>query len=417
MGCVVLSSSVVLPFLHRRRLPPSGAFPTGHGHSVQVSEAEVRKARVTVLTIFFLHGAIFATWISRIPAVKAQIGLSASQLGLALLGVAAGSLIAMPLAGFLIGRHGSRPVTAIASLAFCSALILPGLAVSQSTLTIALCILGSAAGSMDVSMNTHAVAVERAAGRPVLSAIHGAFSIGGIAGATIGWLVARLGIAPETHFVCAAAIGVAATLFVIPGFLPGHVDAAPKSRGKLRLTPALLGLGALTFCFFLAEGAIADWSGLYLHGSALGYALFSTTMTLGRLSGDGLRHRFSPRLLVTAGSAIAAAGLTLALAVPAAALAGFAVVGAGCSVVVPVVFGASAGLSEGSTGPAMAFLIMSGAAGLFAGPPAIGFAADAFTLRAALIIVVGLLLAGVPLGAAVDEPRARRSRSCWTGLT
>jgi len=370
-----------------------------------VNETVVRRARFTVLVIFFLHGAIFATWVSRIPEVKSQIGLSDSQLGLALLGLASGSMVAMPVAGWLIGRLGSRSVTAAASLVFCSGLFLPGLAYSQLTLALSLAVLGAAAGSMDVSMNTHAVAVERAAGRPVLSAIHAAYSIGGIAGAVFGWLISRLGVAPRTHFLAAGILGVAATLLVTPGFLPGHVDSAPQSRGKLRLTPALLGLGALTFCFFLAEGAIADWSGLYLRGSALGYALFSTTMTIGRLGGDGLRHRFSPRVLVATGSAIAAGGLALALAAPMSALAGFAIVGVGCSVVVPVVFGASASVHDGSTGAAMAFLIMSGAAGLFAGPPAIGFAADAFTLRVALWFVVVLLLAGVALAPAVATKR------------
>jgi MFS family permease len=371
-----------------------------------VTEEAIRRARITILAIFFLHGAVFATWASRIPAVKSQIGLSAAQLGLALLGVAAGSLISMPIAGYLIGRHGSRAATAISSLCFSAALFLPGLAFSQWTLAASLCVLGSAAGAMDVSMNTHALAIERVAGRPILSGIHASFSIGGIAGASLGGLVASLGIAPRIHFAAVAIIAAATVLAAAPGLLPGHVDAAPQARGRLRITPALAGLSALTFCFFLAEGAVADWSGLYLHGSALGYALFSGAMAIGRLGGDKLRHRIAPEVLVRLGSATAATGLALGLAIPVVGPIGFAIVGAGCSIVVPVVFAAAGSLNGGNTGAAIAFIIMSGAIGLFAGPPAIGFAAEAFTLRVALLIVVGLTAAGVALAPAVAAAAA-----------
>lgn len=366
----------------------------------------VHRARLAVLTIFFLHGAVFATWVSRIPAVASQLKLSTEQLGLALLGIATGCLISMPLIGYLIGRLGSRSVTSIASLAFCGALILPGFAFSQLTLGAALCALGLAAGAMDVSMNAHGVAVERLAGRPMMSGFHAFFSLGGMTGAALGGLAAAAGITPRIHFAGAAIIAAAIAVVAITALLPGHVDAlAHEHRGGLRISPVLAALGALAFCFFLAEGAIADWSALYLHGtanmavsrSAAGYALFSAAMVIGRLSGDALRRRFPSKVLIRAGSATATGGLVLALAVPSSALIGFAIVGAGCSIVVPIVF-AGAGSSNGANaGAALAFVTTCGYMGLFAGPPMIGFAAGAFTLRLALLIVVGLTASGVLL--------------------
>lgn len=377
----------------------------------------ISAARRGVLVIFFLHGLVFATWVSRIPSVKSALGLSTGRLGLALLGIAAGCIISMPLTGFLVSRVGSRPVTSVSTLVFAAALALPGFADSQGTLTAALCVLGVAAGAMDVSMNAHGVAVERVAGRPFMSGFHALFSIGGMAGSAVGGVVAGVGVTPRVHFLVAAAAAFGIALTAIPLLLPGHVDAMPRERGKFRLSATLAGLSALAFCFFLAEGAIADWSALYLHlaanmavgTAAAGYALFSAAMALGRISGDALRHRFQPQVLVAAGSSIAALGLSAGLAFPPVALAGFAVVGAGCSIVVPIAFASSGKLHGVSPGPAIAAMTSCGYVGLFVGPPLIGFAAQAITLRAALLIVVVLTAVGVPLAYSVrSEVRTSR---------
>jgi MFS family permease len=369
-----------------------------------MTETRLRSARASVLAIFFLHGAVFATWVSRIPAVKADIGLSTGQLGLALLGIAAGCLIAMPVAGWLVSRYGSRSVTAFSSFCFGAALALPAFAESQAGLTAALCILGLAAGAMDVSMNSHAIAVERIWGRPLVSGFHAFFSIGGIAGAALGGVAARAGLAPRAHFLIAAVAAEAITLAAVPGLLPGSADAVPPGGRQLRMSRALIGLAVLTFCFFLVEGAIADWSALYLRStigagagtSAAGYAVFSAAMAMGRLCGDFLRRRIGPATLIRAGSVIAAVGMAIALAVPhaAPAILGFLLVGAGCSIVVPIVFAAAGAIGKPAAGAALAFVTMSGYGGLFAGPPLIGFVADWTSLRAALSVVLALAASG-----------------------
>jgi MFS family permease len=374
-----------------------------------MSESRLRSARISVLAIFFLHGAVFATWVSRIPAVKAGIGLSTGQLGLALLGIAAGCMVAMPLAGWLVSRCGSRPVTACSSLCFCAALALPAFATSQATLSAALLVMGLAAGAMDVSMNSHAIAVERIWGRPLVSGFHAFFSIGGIAGAALGGVAAAAQITPQAHFLIASIAAEAIMLAAAPGLLPGSVDAVPPDHRKLRISRGLMGLAALAFSFFLVEGAMADWSALYLAGSigagagtsAAGYAVFSAAMTIGRLSGDFLRRRFGPALLIRGGSMVASVGMAIALALPRPepAIFGFLLVGAGCSIVVPIVFAAAGALGRPASGAALAFVTMSGYAGLFAGPPSIGLAAEWTSLRAALGIVLALAASGYWLAA------------------
>ena len=163
-------------------------------------------ARLSVLFIFLVHGLVFSTWVSRIPAVQSNLGLSSSRLGFALLGVAAGSIVSMPVAGWLVSRFGSRPVTAMSSLWFALALAPPAFANSAFTLGLALALLGLAAGAMDVSMNAQGVVVERLAQRPMMSGFHAAFSVGGMMGSGFGGLVAKMGIDVRHHFVWAAAL-------------------------------------------------------------------------------------------------------------------------------------------------------------------------------------------------------------------
>ncbi len=367
-------------------------------------------ARLSVLAIFFVHGLVFSTWVSRIPAVQDALGLSTGRLGFALLGVAAGSIVSMPLAGWLVSRYGSRPVTAISSLVFAGALAPPAFAGSAFSLALALSLLGLAAGAMDVSMNAQGVLVERIARKPMMSGFHAAFSIGGMAGSAAGGFIARAGVGVQPHFIGAAVVYVALVAASIRGLLPAA--EASSSPSPLRFNRSIAGLSALCFCFFLSEGAIADWSGLHLTRSlgagpaqaAMGYAVFSFAMAAGRAAGEWLRARFSAVALVRGGSLLAAAGLAAALLVSSAplALAGFTLVGFGCSVIVPITF-AAAGHQE-SSGGSLATVVSAGYLGLFAGPPLIGMAAEAVTLRWALTLVVALSAVGAWLAPTVEKP-------------
>jgi MFS family permease len=378
-----------------------------------VSTPGLLAARISVLVIFFIHGAVFSTWVSRIPAVQSGLRLSTGVLGFALLGIAAGSMISMPLAGWLIARHGSRLVTAVSSLWFCLALAAPAAAHSAWTLGLTLSLLGLSAGAMDVAMNAQGAEVEHRARKPMMSGFHAMFSVGGMFGAAVGGGLAKAGISVAAHFLAASVVYLLIVLAVIPSLLPAGADGH-SGRARFRLTPAILGLSAISFCFFLSEGAVADWSALYLAHSlgagpaqaASGYAFFSAAMAAGRLLGDTLRSRFGAVSLVRNGSLLAASGLALALVVARTptALFGFTLVGFGCSIIVPIAFAAAGRLSQSQTPSALPTVVASGYFGLFVGPPLIGMVAEAVTLRWALFLVVALCLAGAALAGAAAAP-------------
>ena len=229
-----------------------------------------RAARWAVAAMFLVNGALLANWVARIPAVQQRLGLSAGALGIALLGMAIGALAAFPVTGLLIAHYGSRRVTTGAALVYCAAVPLPGLAPNLPLLMVALIALGAGNGAMDVAMNAQGVAVEARYGRPIMSSSHGLWSVGGFAGALVGGAAAGAGIAPFPHLLGAAAVLVIAALVAAHWLLPVVADAHSGAPAFARPTRALLGLGAVAFCSALGEGAMADWSAVYLHTSLAG---------------------------------------------------------------------------------------------------------------------------------------------------
>jgi MFS family permease len=362
--------------------------------------------------MFFLHGLIVSTWLSRIPAVQSHLHLAPGQLGLALLGTAAGALVSMPLTGALVTKSGSRPVTTIATLMFCGALLSLPLAPNRCALTGALFLFGVCAGAMNVSMNAQAVFLERLGGHAIMSSFHALFSFGGMVGASLGGIAAARHIEPMSHFLIGAAIYTPAALVASPMLLASD-KGLPGQPVFARVTRPLVGLGCLAFCILLNEGAMADWSSVYLRRSLLtseataatGYAVFSFAMAGGRLLGDVVTERLGRVAIVRYGALLSAFGLAAGLAlgnVP-ATLVAFAAVGTGFSVIVPLAFGA-AGRSGGSAGAGLAAVNTAGYLGFLIGPAVIGFSADAVGLRAALVLVVILSLLVSWLAKAVDVP-------------
>jgi MFS family permease len=372
-----------------------------------------RAARVAISALFFINGFAFATWVSRIPAVQQALGLSAASLGAALAGIGAGSLVAMPLTGWLIARFGSRPVASITTVASIAALMLPSAAPDVFVLGAALGVFGASLGSMDVAMNAQGVELEQRAHTPIMSTFHALWSLGGMSGAALGGLIAANGVGTGTHFV-----GVFVLLAVLAAaVLPHLVRAAAVERehaGRLRMSRALVGLSLLAVCIMVSEGAMADWTSVYLASelgagpglAAAGFAVFSGAMTAGRLGGDWLTMRIGRVRIVRAGALLAACGLTGALVVGSvpAALTGFLCVGAGLSVIIPLVFSAAGRLDARSAGPGLAAVTTAGYFGFLAGPPVIGIAAEQWTLPVALALVVVLAGAGALLADSVSTP-------------
>jgi len=373
---------------------------------------EFRRARRAVLAVFALNGFALGGWFVRIPAVQDRLGIGEGLLGVALLGAAVGALLSMTVTGALISRLGSRRVVGATALLLPISLIPLALAPNVVALALALLLVGAANGALDVSMNSHAVAVEDRYGRRIMSSFHAAFSFGALAGSVLGGGVAYLGVEVLPHFLV---VFVLATLAAVPAYralLPSNADAAEGGAPAFaRPTRALFGLGVISFCVLLGEGAMSDWSAVYLDNAletgpgfaAAGYAAFSLTMALGRLFGDRLADRFGPTRLVRLCGAVAAVGLGVALAVgdPVFALVGFACAGAGFSVVFPLALSAAGQTDDVATGPALAAVSTAAYTGFLAGPPTIGFVAEVAGLGTALYLVVGLSTAVFLLGGTV----------------
>lgn len=341
-----------------------------------------------------------AAWAPLVPFAKARAGIDAGVLGLLLLCLGAGSIAAMPLAGVLAARFGCRRVILGAAVPLGSVLPVLASASDPALLAAGLFVFGAALGAIDVAMNIQAIIVERASGRSMMSGFHALFSLGGIAGPA--GMAALLGAEGSP---LAATLGVVAAVVVAmaaaaPNLLPygrnGQGPAFALPRG------VVLFIGALCFIAFLAEGAVLDWSAVFLTSSrdmkaayaGLGYAAFSATMTIGRLAGDRLVQRFGGGNVIVFGGLCAAVGFAVAALVPfwQTGLIGYALVGVGCSNVVPVLY-TSAGrqtvVPEHVAVPAITTL---GYAGILAGPAAIGFVAHAANLSAAFLILTVLQL-------------------------
>lgn len=357
-----------------------------------------RTARFWVSMIFFVNGFVVASWLPHIPEVKERLALGDFQLGIALFAMAAGSVLALPCAGWFAGRFGSDVATRAAGLALCLLLPAPVVAPSLPLLTLALLLFGAANGMLDVAMNAQAVQIENRYPRPILSSLHGLYSAGGLIGASLAALAVWAGISPTAHVLGAAGV-LAPLLFLATRFLRGD-----EIRSTLRATAlawpsrTLLGLGALAFLALMAEGAIGDWAAVFLReyeqagmdGAAMGFAGFSLAMAVGRFNGDWVRRKWGASTLLRAGGLMAAFGMGLALSAPGLPLsvAGFVVFGLGLANMIPILFGA-AGRAHGTTaGLGIAAVATPGYAGVLGGPPLIGITAELIGLRPALVTVL-----------------------------
>ena len=344
---------------------------------------------------FFIPGFAIAAWAPLVPFAKARAGLDDASLGLVLLALGAGSLFSMPLAGAFVARQGYRRVLLVSLLLICVALPLLAIAGSAWQLAATLIVLGAGMGSMDCAMNMQAVVVERASNQAMMSGFHGFYSIGGLSGAACATALLSAGIAP--WLMCLLIVAVVLVLAVLSASHWLGERAAQNApmfawpRGVVAL------IGVLCFISFLAEGAMLDWSAVFLHEvrgvdfskAGLGYLVFSLAMTCMRLLGDGLVQKLGRTVSLVLGSAIAFAGFMIATLLPAweLALAGYALVGIGCANIVPVLFslsGQQKSMPESLAIPAVTTL---GYAGVLAGPAIIGFVAHSTSLVTAFVVL------------------------------
>jgi len=399
--------------------------------------AAITRARLGVSLVFFVNGTAFASWVSRIPALRAGMGLSDGALGSVLFAMSCGVLLSFPLAGKGAQLMGARQLALVAGVVLLLMLPVPFLIGIMPSLVLVMLEVGAALGTMEVAMNVLAVDVQARVPRPIMSSLHGAWSAGGLVGAGLGSLAAHAGMAPVAHLavVAAALAGVlpVAGLLLMRARLPARASAQPATssmrvrRRGARVDRVMLGLGAICFCAFLTEGALADWSAVWLHDkaaasearAALGYAVFAGAMTAMRLAGDHLLAWFGSvrllRLLTALGAAALAGALVLARVDT--AMIALVLLGLGMATVVPTAFAAAgrradalAGgvAGEASSARAVALLSGFGYSGLLMGPPLIGWLAQATSLTWALgllVLLVAVVVALVPL---LDERVPRR---------
>jgi MFS family permease len=375
--------------------------------------------RVAVATAFLAHSLIAGSWASRIPAIKHSLDLSDGQLGVALFGMAAGTLVGGRAGGVVAGRFGARTVVRAGIPVFAATLVVAALAGDLAALTATMVVFGVVAAMVDVAMNAEAVVVERAAARPLMSGFHGMWSLGLLCGALVGVLAAAAGARPALQFAIVAAV-VAAGSAPLLARLPRRAARARAATAPDAWSLPLVILGLIAFGSFLSEGAAADWSAVYIRDeagatsavAAAGFAGFSLGMVAARFAGDRAGAAVGPVHLVGVSATVALAGLALALAVPGAAtgIIGFTLLGLGLGPVIPTVVSAAGNAGLGTLEGVVSRLFTIGYFGGVSGPAIIGFASSQVGLRAALLIplclVAGIVLASGRLSTGAGEPRS-----------
>ncbi|UNY97817.1 MFS transporter [Zhouia spongiae] len=364
------------------------------------------KKRVAVSAMFFLSGICFASWASRIPDIKNALGLNEGQLGGVLLGLPAGSLVALPLAGWMVHKFGSKKVVVFSAILYALFLPLLGMADSIITLIGAVILFGLVGNLTNIAVNTQAIGVEFCYGKTIMASFHGLWSLAGFVGGVIGAAMIDLKISPFLHFLIIGILCFFIIVFAYGNMLSEDVNKSTDSSMVLKKPDRLLlRVGIIAFCGMMCEGCMFDWSGVYfdkiVHADAslmtLGYIAFMSTMATGRFIADHFTQRYGAIILLQFSGALIFTGLLISVLFPSIIFAtvGFLLVGAGTSSVIPLAF-SMAGRSE-SYSPGIALAMVSTIAyfGFLFGPPLIGFVAEQFNLRVSfmLIAIVGAFIA------------------------
>jgi MFS family permease len=363
--------------------------------------SSIARARFAVKALFFLNGFVHANLFSRLPRIQDQFRIDNGTIGIVLLAASFGALIAMPFTGWAIIRNGSRRIVLYSAYLYCAFVPFIPFAPNLPMLIILFFAIGISTGMLDVAMNSQAVMIEQQWGKPIMTSFHAFFSIGMMLGAMAGAGFSTFDTPLKVHLIIIGIVSLA-TVFVARYFLIVDAPASKEPEGPAFRLPnaAMVGIGIIAFCCMLGEGAMADWSTNYMENIAhasksmapLGLSAFALAMTVGRVFGDSARLRYGDRKLMVICGLISAAGLTLSILVtdPTVVIAGFFIVGLGLSAVVPIAYSVAGSAKGLPPGVGLAMVTTVGYAGFLFGPPIIGFIADLFTLRLALLLVLAL---------------------------
>lgn len=421
--------------------------------TVGFMNAPLRAARVATFVYFSLCGTLMGTWVVNIPAIEERVGISHATLGGLLVLLGLGAFVGMQVAGRLTDSLGARVVVPTTGVLCSAALVLPGLPQDPWTLAAALMVFGFCNGCLDVSMNAHAVHVEKAYGRPVMSAFHATFSVGGVLAALVGAAAASAALSPAAGMAAMGALGVVVALVSARALLPAAPavadadsardaysageahsaedaysaeEAAPTGKAGQASAAARRGtsgriwiLAALALMVMLCEGAANDWSALHLKDvlgapastAAFAYGTFAATMTIGRLLADRLVARFGSMAILRYGAATAAVGIAIVTVSPWmwAAFAGWALFGLGLSGCVPQLFSAAGHADPAAAGANVSRVAGLGYVGMLAGPAVIGWLTHFTALNHTFVLLI-LLCAITAVAAGILRTDSDRTR-------
>lgn len=363
--------------------------------------------RIAVSTFFFVNGFLYANWTARLPELQRFFGLNNAQLGTVLFCIALGSMASMPFAGLLGSKFGSDKILKIVAFLFC--LSIPMVAISQNEWIIRLCFffLGAASGAMDVTMNGQAVLVERLWGKIIFSSFHAIFSIGMALGAAVGGVFSSFEVTLQSHLIIIGLLGILPIWWASTKLIRDHIDEPETVNSNIKTDnflalKTILPFGIIAFCCMTGEGAMVDWSAIFMNTvvgqseviSAWAFGIFGVAMTIGRIFGDYFTLRLGKQKLMLIDALLAILGLAMSLSFISvwSTFTGFFLVGLGLSTIVPIVFSSAGNLKNISPSAGISMATSIGYTGFFIGPPAIGFLSETFGLRLGLGFVLGLFV-------------------------
>lgn len=370
----------------------------------RVPDHALLRATIAVRAQFFIAGALFATWGIHVPTVKQHYGLGEQALAMAMLASGVGAVLTLTQAGRIVGRQGPRRMAMLSGVLCAGSLVALLASQSYAVLLALMVVFGIGMSLLDVSINAAASELESLRERNLMSGFHAMFSLGGMVGAGLGSALLARAVLPETHLVVTSLASGAFVLLAGMVMLQTVAGSSQQGHGFALPRGALGLLGVLAALGLIAEGAMYDWSVLYMTQelksapdfAALAYASFSGAMAAARFGGDWVRDRVSPAVLMSSSAALATVAMAavLLIAHPVATLIGFALVGLGFANVVPVLFGTAAKL-DANPAHGIAVVASVGYFGMMAGPPLIGVIAEhsSLTLGLASVAVFAAILA------------------------
>lgn len=374
----------------------------------EVVTDSLKRTRIAVFIFYFAQGICFSSWASRIPDIKNTFGLDDAAWGTILLMIPIGQICGMTLSGLLVSRLGSKRIFPIAIFGYVAMLLLIGLANTKYFLIINLIAFGFFGNFCNISVNTQAITLERMYGRSIMASFHGGWSAAGLIGASIGLLMSSLRVTPFVHFAIVAALVIAAVILNLRYLQEDvkHIKTKEEIASSKKNKPErfLFLLGIVAFCGMAAEGAMSDWSGVYLQDvvgtsqrlAPLGLTAYMITMASGRFVVDKASARFGKKRIVQAGGCLIFLGLFLAVAFPnlITTIIAFMIIGFGTCSIVPTIYSIAGQKTKISTGMALTIVSSISFIGFLLGPPVIGYISNLTNLRYsyALIGLFGLCI-------------------------